>query len=243
MKTTKSALSYIPVYIAGVIIAFLLLTLRILGIWKIEGIENIPPPEKWSDRGLVIVSNHPSLLEPIMLVGLFARWYLIQPKYGPWNVAETRNFRRGLFRFMAPRMLLTSRENVSSGRHILHEMFTLLRTGAIIIFFPEGGRTYRGKEMDLVKGKNDRKVRQFKNGIGLVALETNCVLIPVWVAGTDKVSPNRDDARYSWLPRLWKPVKISIGKQLTFLNCTSGHHDTARIEEVTRAIENAVLNA
>src|ERR1035437_5712220 len=96
----KAFLSYVPAYFVGILIGLCLLLLRVLGIWKVKGMENFPTLEQKGGHGLILVSNHPSLLEPIALIGLFMPWYILRPIYGPWNIADTTNYRRGLFHLM-----------------------------------------------------------------------------------------------------------------------------------------------
>jgi 1-acyl-sn-glycerol-3-phosphate acyltransferase len=230
----KVFLSFTPTYLAGVFIGACLLILRIFKIWKVNGIENIPTLEEKGDRGLILVSNHPSLLEPIALVGLFAHWYIVRPKLGPWNIAETSNFRRGFFRLMKPRLIFVDRNSISSEACAIRQAKTLLESGAVFIIFPEGGRTYRGAKNKFLTGNNNGKIRVFKGGAGFLAIQTQAIVLPVWVQGTDKVVPNIETARYSMM-RFWRPVSIKIGKSIDFASSIS-------VEEATRALEKAVLN-
>lgn len=236
-----SFLSSAFMYMVGLFIAGLLSILRLTRIWKVHGTENLPTLTEKGNRGLIMVSNHVSLLEPIALIGLFARWYVFDMKYGPWNIAETANFRRGLFRLLDGRIIFVNRKDKESKRIGYLRAKKLLRDGAVFIIFPEGGRTYKGKNEELISdgGKEgaelNGKIRPFAKGAGLLALETEAMVIPVWVEGTDKVSPNMHVARYPLL-RLWKPVKIFIGKPIIFAENVSA-------ETATHDLERAVLGA
>lgn len=230
----KGFLTFMPAYFAGIFVGICLIIFRVLRIWKITGMENFPTLKEKRKCGLLLVSNHPSLLEPIALVGLFMSWYIIRPHYGPWNIAEITNFRRGFFRLMTSRIIFIDRNKVSSETRAILRANKLLKSGAVVIMFAEGGRTYRGKEGGFLFSENGNKIRKFKNGVGLLAVRTQAVVLPVWVEGTDKVTPNLDNARYS-LPRFWKPVRISIGRPRIFESGSS-------LEQVTREIERAVLD-
>jgi hypothetical protein len=48
------------------------------------------------------------------------------------------------------------------------------------------------------------------------------MVLPIWVDGTDKVSPNGKSgsgkvARYPYLLRLWRHVEVSVGKTIVGL--------------------------
>jgi 1-acyl-sn-glycerol-3-phosphate acyltransferase len=81
-------------------------------------------------------------------------------------------------------------------------------------------------------GKNDKKIRVFKNGVGFLATQTQAMVLPVWVEGTDMVAPNRNLARYPILLRLWKPVSITIGRPIIFTADVSAEQATGEIEKV-----------
>lgn len=226
---------FVPVYIVGFIIGVTLLILRVLRIWTIEGLKNLPSLREKGARGIMVVSNHPSLLEPIALIGLFFHWYIFRPFYGPWNMPDLKNYRRGLFRWMEPRLVFVDRAQPSSGRESFKKARDLLRRGSIFLLFPEGGRTFRGNPDELLHGKNGRKIRPFTAGSGLLATQTRAIVLPIWVEGTDAVSPNLTVVKYPF-PRLWKPVKIRIGKSIVF-------GDEVRAKEATERLQTAVLEA
>lgn len=231
----KKLLSLVPVYLFGMFIAVCVLLLRVLEIWKIKGVQNFPTRAQKGDRGLIIVSNHPSLLEPIALLALCAHWYVFTLKYGPWNIAETKNFRRGLFRLMEPRLLFVDRKSKLSRFSVLRQATELLQGGAIFLLFPEGGRTSSVSSEQLIVAKNGARIRSFEVGAGFLAIKTKAMVVPVWVEGTDKVSPNRSDARYSSLFRFWKPVTVTIGKPVIFAEGVTA-------EQATRYLEKTVLD-
>jgi 1-acyl-sn-glycerol-3-phosphate acyltransferase len=204
--------------------------------------ENLPTLAEKGDKGIVMVSNHPSLLEPIALPALFAHWYFFDMKYGPWNIAETGNFKRGLFRLLEQRIIFVDRKSEESKTRGSLRAKTLLKSGAIILIFPEGGRTCSGKlgeflvdvNSDGIKEKGNRpKIRPFTKGAATLAIQTQAMVIPIWVEGTDKVSPNGKKVRYPF-PRFWRKVKIIIGKPVIFPADVSA-------EAATHELERAVL--
>jgi len=227
---------FVPVYIIGCFLGIMLLVLRGLRIWKIEGLENLPTLEEKGDRGLLLVSNHPSLLDPLVLIGFFFPWYAFSPlRYGPWNMAEQKNYRRGLFALMEPRLVFLDRDDPSSGMKSFRKAKGLLEGGSIFILFAEGGRTFKGIPKELILETNGRKIRPFNAGAGLLATQTDAITVPVWIDGTDAVCPNLQVARYT-LPRFWKRVRISFGKRMEFA-------DSVRAKEGTGQLQTAVLGA
>jgi len=231
----KAFLFFAPAYFTGIFIGVCILILRAFGIWKVRGMENFPTLEQKGGRGLILASNHPSLLEPITLTSLFLHWYILRPNYAPWNIAEITNYRRGLFRLMGTRLIFVDRKKTLSETRAILLTRKILKSGAVVIIFPEGGRTFKGPADQFRVGKNGKKIRVFKNGVGFLATQTQAMVLPVWVEGTDMVSPNRSLARYPMLLRLWKPVSITIGPPKIFTNGILA-------EQATGEIERAVLN-
>jgi 1-acyl-sn-glycerol-3-phosphate acyltransferase len=212
-------------------------------MWEVTGMENLPTLAEKANRGIIMVSNHQSLLEPIILIGLFGHWYIFNMKYAPWNIAETGNFKRGLFRLVEGRIIFVDRKSEQSKKDGFSKAKSILKSGGIVIVFPEGGRTSSARPGEcLIEGvdkngnssENRPKIRHFSRGAALLAIQTQAMVIPVWVNGTDKVSPNMKVARYRF-PRFWRRVTIAIGKPMSFPTDMS-------VEVATHELEKAVLD-
>ncbi len=225
---------YIPVFIVGLLIGIYLLISRALGITTVYGLENFPTLKQIEENGLEVVSNHLSLLEPLLLIGLFFQWYIFRPKYGPWNIAEISNYRRKAFRLMEPRLILVNRHDPRSTSRALLRACNILKSGSIVIVFPEGGRTFKFSPDNVLVGRDGKKIGRFKNGAAFLATHTQALVMPIWVNGTDKVAPNKEVARYPFL-RLWRRVNITIGPSMRFKKDMSA-------EEVTLVLEKVVLD-
>jgi 1-acyl-sn-glycerol-3-phosphate acyltransferase len=233
---SRAFVRFMPVYAVGFVVGVALLVLRFFGIWRIKGMENMPSLQEKGDRGLIVVSNHPSLLEPIALIGLFFSWYLLHPfKYGPWNMPEVKNYRRGVYKLLEQRLVFVDREKKISGGKALVQAIKLLKSGAVFLLFPEGGRTSSAKPDDVLIEKGTRRMRSFEPGAAQLALRTGAIVLPIWVEGTDHASPRLANARLSF-PRFWKRVTISIGEKMVVST------DTPE-ERVTEILQNAVLSA
>jgi len=186
---------------------------------------------------LILVSNHPSLLEPFLLPALFFREYLFHPlKFAPWSTPDRGNFyNRWYWFWLRPRVIPISRNNRQDETRGFLQMIEIISSGGIIILFPEGGRTFKAKEVLLSEG--GKKLGRLKKGIGLLALRTGAEVLPVWVEGTDKVLPNAPD-------RLFVPpnlrggrITIKIGKLLRFQK----NSPYLTKEQITQIIANALL--
>lgn len=229
MKKIKDAVIFLLfAYPCGVLIGIIFWLFIFVRITKVYGWKNFP---SWQGKVLV-VSNHPSLLDPIILVGLFFHQFLLRPfKYGPWNMAEQKNYGGWLFYPARTRLILIAREKKSSKARGLIQARNVLNSGGVMIIFAEGGRTVNGESFLVSKGGN--RIRRFKGGFARIAVETGATVLPVWVEGTDQVLPNGAKVSYFRFLRFWKRVVIKIGQPL--------HFNNESLEEITQRIETVVL--
>lgn len=150
---------------------------RLLGLLVIEGKENFP---KWPEK-ILVASNHPSkTLQPILTVGLFFPDYLWRPfKYGPYSVADKKNFYdRWFIRPVRCRIIPVDR-NISRDYTSIKIMKEVAESGGNIIIFPEGGRTWSNDKFVYVSEQGN-VMRQFKSGAAWIASEHNYTIIPIW---------------------------------------------------------------
>ena len=156
---------------------------HILFSWKVEGRENIP-----LTGPIILATNHVNLFDPFFLIFSFPRWINFMAKeelfrspfLRPWLYwAGTLPIRRGGKIRDKQKMLKSARD--------------ALEKGFILGMFPEGGRS------------RDGKLRKGKPGSAVIASKTNVPLLPVGIAGTDKIKG------ISWL---WKrpSIAVNIGK-------------------------------
>ena len=113
----EKVMFFLFTYPAGILLGIGLLLLRAFRRIKILHLERLP---RWK-RKIIVVSNHPSLLEPMLLPALFFRSYLFHPfKYAPWSVPDRRNYYDKWYWFFArPRLIPVERGNNRAGMKVL----------------------------------------------------------------------------------------------------------------------------
>ncbi len=165
------------------------------------------------NKPLIVMSNHPSLWEPGLLPFLFFPRYLVSLKFVPFSLPDKKNFfDKGWFALLRPVCVPIERGN---RREELKTMFALkdrLKEGKILILFPEGGRTYLGKEFKFSVCQD--RIRRFPKGIERL-FDGSCLVLPIWSEGGEKVIPNKitfPRGPYFLYPRIWKKTRICIGE-------------------------------
>ncbi|MEA1872452.1 MAG: lysophospholipid acyltransferase family protein [Chloroflexota bacterium] len=156
---------------------------NILFSWKVEGRENIP-----LTGPLILITNHVNLFDPFFLIFSFPRWINF--------MAKEELFRSPFLRFWlrwAGSLSIRRGGKISDKQKMLKSARDALEKGLILGMFPEGGRS------------RDGKLRKGEPGSAVIASKTNVPLLPVGIAGTDKIKG------ISWL---WKRpgIVINIGK-------------------------------
>ncbi len=220
-------------YVLGPILGTVVCLLESFGRIRFLHFERFPI---W-DGKLIIVSNHPSLLEPFILPLMGFPWmnfpwvfsplwsrikfslswfrdlqkeFHLPKKLVPANVPDRNNF------YDAPYWGLFRAINVpidrNGGAHCRISTILALRktleNGGRVLIFPEGTRTYKAMQKSGTTTASGSKMGELKDGAAWLAMKTNARILPIWVEGTDKVLPN-DRLPF---PRLWHRTTINIGK-------------------------------
>ncbi len=165
------------------------------------------------NKGTIIISNHPSLLEPILLPLIFFKRFFRHPiKLSPWSTPDRKNFfDKLIFSPLRVRSVPIERGNARKGMKALLKIRDIINNGGVVIIFPEGGRTFKGESF--FYSRNGKRMRSLKGGIGWLALKTKASILPVWVDNTDYFLPNRK----TW-PRFRKKIVINIGEPFILQN-------------------------
>jgi 1-acyl-sn-glycerol-3-phosphate acyltransferase len=237
-KIIHSLLFLLSLYIVGTIVGGSVFLLRILGRIKITHWKRFPKysrnPELFR-KGLIVVSNHPSLLEPLLVAGLFFTQYFVHPfKLSPWNIPDEKNYNNIWWRWAKARIIWVDRENSEKTRRTFTKVKNVVDSGGIVILFPEGGRTFKRKKLYSQKGK---MVAILQEGIGLLIRKTNAPILFIWVEGSDNFFPNTlwvngQTSKFPF-PRFWKKITIKIGNTI--------HFDKKSKEEITQEVAAKLL--
>ena len=177
-------------------------------------------PERVPETGPVILAaNHTSFIDP-PLVGAGLR--------------RDINYlaRESLFRFPGLGALLRSWNSVpvdreGGGAAGLKKILDRLLGGGAIILFPEGTRS------------RDGKLQPARSGIGLTAIKSDAVVVPVRVFGTYEAY-----GRHMRFPRP-RPVAVKYGEPMRFeaLRAEAKTCSKARLKEIYQRVADEIMAA
>ena len=182
------------------------------------GIVNLEPdnPENYQHlSSKIIVANHPSLLDVVMLISLIPNADCIVNAY----------LNHGILRGVVRQLYILGSPDVEN---VFQSCTESLRQGNCLIVFPEGTRTRRfGKTI-------------LKKGAARIALATGYNIVPVHIGGTDKFGLGKKDPWIGFNPRERYVYRLSMG---TEINPENFRHlpAPAAAKSITREIAAALL--
>ena len=149
--------------------------------WEVRGRENVP-----RDGGLIVASNHISFFDPPLIgtalmreLHYLAKEELFRPPLGP------------LIRYFNSIPIRRGMADLSG----LTKAMDVLRAGHALVMFPEGSRM------------RDGKLHPARPGVGMLAVNTDALILPCFVSGSDRPS--------GWLLRGAK-LRVSFGPARTW---------------------------
>jgi len=143
----------------------------------------------WNLTSKIVVANHPSLLDVVMLISLIPNADCIV------NAYLKRNIITGVVRQL---YILGSRDV----EDIFKACTESLRQGNCLIVFPEGTRTPRvGKTI-------------LKKGAARIALATGYSIVPVHIGGTDKFGLGKKDPWPGFNPQERYIYRLTMGTEI-----------------------------
>jgi 1-acyl-sn-glycerol-3-phosphate acyltransferase len=159
---------------------------------RVTGRENVP-----ATGPVILASNHLSFIDSIAIPLMAPRRvaYLAKAEYWQGH-GFTGWLQRALFTGLGA--LPVERETHRAAQGALDTALGVLQSGGAFGIYPEGTRSRDGR---LARGKT---------GVAWLALTADCPVVPVAVAGTDRIQP----VGASW-PRLHR-VSVTFGEPLTF---------------------------
>jgi len=199
------------VYFIGFILFVFVSFLKLIGALKVYNESGLP-------KNGVVISNHPSRIETVILPSLFAKRCFLHPiKESPWSTPDKTNYYdKKVWFWLRPRAIPIERGNSRQMVKALLKMKDVIEKGGTIILFPEGGRTFKGKRF--FYSKKGKRIRELKKGVSWLALKTNAPIVPIWV---------------DWVEKKNMRIEIKIGQKMERKN--------DEMMEMTKIILNEIL--
>lgn len=165
-------------------------------------------------NGLLIISNHSSFLEPVVLPTLSFPRYFLNLKMVPVSLTEKRYYDNFLFSFLRRFCISINAKNHRTVRMGMKEAEGILKRGGIVAIFPEGTRTFNCERLNQFRiSKTGKKLGTFKRGIEQLILKTDCDVLPIWIDGGERVVINGKGFPEILLVRFWRKIKVLIGER------------------------------
>jgi 1-acyl-sn-glycerol-3-phosphate acyltransferase len=153
---------------------------KILFRLEVRGIENFP-----MKGGIIIVSNHVSLLDPI-IIGAVCSMRSKRINF----MAKAELFRNKVFAAFIRRLHVFPVNRNQRDIGAIREAIKRLKQGKALLMFPEGRRSKNGELLDV------------RSGVGLLAKRAHVPILPAFIKGTSSALP-----KGSWFIR---PMKVAV---------------------------------
>jgi 1-acyl-sn-glycerol-3-phosphate acyltransferase len=208
-------------WIGRIVAAGIVALVRVVFRVRVEGTERVP-----RDGPGIIVANHVSALDGVVLAGVFWWKYRIAVRF----VIAAEFFRNPVFGAV---LRLFDQVPVHRGTHDLSaiaEAVEAARSASLVGIFPEGR----------VNPQPDGPLQTGRTGAARIALASGAPVIPVGISGTQRRWP-RPGIR--WSRPLRPRVVVSIGEPVVLEGDDSYDAARAATHDVMAAIERQVAAA
>ncbi|MFN3699072.1 MAG: lysophospholipid acyltransferase family protein [Dictyoglomus sp.] len=157
--------------------------MKVFWNYEVEGKENIPP------KSFVLVANHISLLDPIVIGAAFDKrlYYL----------AKKELFKSKIFNPLLRWLGAIDVDRKDFKYETWKKINRIIKENEIIVIFPEGTRN----------DNPERGLLEIKDGASTLALTHGLPILPVGIIGTEKIWKRR-----KIFPQLRGTIKVKIGK-------------------------------
>lgn len=234
------------VYPVGLFLAILFILFRFFRKIRVVHPERFP----YNQGKMIILPNHPSLLETIIVPVMCYREYLRHPfTRMPISTPDKKNYLvppywRWLLKYTS---VPIDRESTKERTKAIREMARILKLDGIVVIFGEGGRTEGGESSPMREedffhsSKRKGKIRPLQEGINSLIRLTNPLVLPVWVTVKKQTSLDLSDKVYfnslifMFFVLLWQGITIKIGEPLKFQKSESREKITQKL--VTTLLE------
>jgi len=186
--------------------------LRLLFRPWVEGVENIP-----TEGAAILVSNHLSFSDSIFLPLVVSRRVTFLAKSDYFTGRGVKGRATAAF-FKGAGQLSVDRSGGRAGQAAVNSGLKILRRGELLGIYPEGTRSPDGR---LYRGRT---------GVGRMALQAGCPVLPVAMIGTDKAQPAGKR-----VPKIMR-IGVRIGKPLDFSRYEGMEDDRFVLRSVTDEI-------
>ncbi len=166
--------------------ALLRLFFRLYNRVSLEGAENFP------EGPFIIAPNHTSYLDGFVLAAVLPD-RIVRKTYFLGEETYFRNPLTSLFARLAHIITVNINRRLKES---LQKTARLLKSGRVVVIFPEGARTRTGELME------------FKKGVAILSRELGVPVVPVALVGTYESMPLG-----SWFPRPVR-IRVKVGKPL-----------------------------
>jgi 1-acyl-sn-glycerol-3-phosphate acyltransferase len=206
---------WVFIYPLVIILGALICFLRVIRVIQVKNLGEIV----FQENGSIIISNHRSKFEPILIPlllifpGFIFHPVRLTPYFAVDDLQWYNNWWFWPFREIAIPINRTDgggRDRASAAIKIMR----ILKNGGVVIIFPEGTRTYKAERAgDTLCSRTGKVMGKLKEGVALLAVKSEATIFPLWCENTDRVFPN--DRKF-W-PRVWKlPIRVVTGKPFYF---------------------------
>lgn len=182
---------------------------RLFGGWRVKGQEYIP-----DHGGAVIAPNHISFFDPPTVGSSLRR--------RTYYFAKKELFQIPLFGWLIRKCYAFPVDRKGSDLTAFRHAIRLLRSGELLVVFPEGGRS------------QDGNLEEGGIGAALIASRAGVPLIPCSLWGTDDVLP-----RGAWFLHTGL-VQVSFGPPITYEEYGNGRLTKEQLQQVTKRIMSSI---
>jgi 1-acyl-sn-glycerol-3-phosphate acyltransferase len=177
--------------------------------WEVEGREQVP-----AEGGVILAANHTSYVDP-PLVG--AALHRVAHYLG-----KAELFRIPGLGWFLERVNVFPVRRGAADLHALRTSLGLLRSGEVLLVFPEGTRSRDGRLMPA------------ELGVAMIALRSGAPVVPLALLGTDRVLPR------GWPVILPAKIRVRFGQPLRFDEFAGRAGDRQALEQVSQRITQAI---
>jgi len=243
-KFLSNAIVVIVAYTIGTALGIMFLIRKRMGWIRVINPENFPKVN--SESRLVIVSNHSDLCDYMIEVFLvpallFPQHFLHPLRCTPWFTPDKRNFTdKWYWAWLRPRAIPIMRrkkndngdgEANNNGAGEVRKMLQIIAETAVIVLFPEGGRTRNGSTF-FYNPSGTRRIRPLNKSTGWLVAKTKATVLTVW---TEDVSWFKPPTKKLFSHLRWRrKITVKIGKPMQFSD-NMGDMGSSKLTEVIQS--------